>query len=1567
MELVGPSHMGGRSQRSTRAFVIVALLLMSITPLGPATADSRTTTVWSGTVLLPEGHTVESGDVLTVSPGTTIKLGAGYTIDVDGRISVEGTSTSPVLLDSVAGNHEGLVFNYSSNGLGSKIDNLTITNSKYGLTIYGSDPVVSNLTVLNADNVAVDLFSSASPTIRDLVIDGGGQDVHGTSTTWRYGIGLSIGAYSAPVVEGANIDGLITRGLNQWGSSGGLLSDLNISNISGSTLAIGAGIWIEDSFPLISDSSINRCDNGIYVRHITQGWTTRPTIEGTVVENSMYRGVMVEQYNHSQYSNLPLNAVFNDLEVRGTGGPGAKAQGLAVAAFDINTSGVHIDGALIEDNAAVGIRGYMIDSSTIMNHVTLLRNGKTTAISPFNDKAGLFLRSANWAPTINDLVVKNSTGPGVLLWKGGVQGSYWEIEGNGANGVDIREFHPDLFLILSKNNTGHGVSIRDSSNVELEQVHTYRNGLGAISGSLGSGIYFHESNDVTSSGKNVSCDTCSSTEDQFGLVVRNSVDLQLSAIEIRDPVNGPALDIDNSGLTHEGNILVNDIAINSNSTTAAVEIESADAAIEYMDLNGDNEGISWSAAGDYPSFLNFSVIRGGQNHCLEIYNHPELIVSNVSMACPGAAPAVTDSIVNFTDSNFFSGSGMADTFHVVENSHVRWISSSQMGTPTSSQSSNIVDVMWRAEVSVVNQNHRNIPFADVNITFDNYNPEHLDTLPYSGREVLGPFVGQRWTPLQGWSANNTAYTGCDYDGVHNDSAPVVMVSDFSVECLLEIPNQPPFIIWDSPEEGGIYASGSAVVLNATRSWDLDDDPLSFSWTSSIDGDIVASCLGGSSQTNNSWLSVNDPLYSNEGCLSDGTHQITLRVCDSEGHCSTESRQIELTNLPPVMSVGTSPSISSWGTLYLGKTANVTISLAGTYDPEGDELTCWVETSYEGGNGTPPDPSPGCPDQIIRSFPGAPNQFSVTVYASDSINPAVSWIFDVELFNELPTANMVVTRSGNTSSDSVLIDGSLTFDPEGDDIKFEFWSDRDGLLHSGVSPAIGIEWTGTLSKGEHTITMYASDVLPGHSGQWTIDEEDLHVSNSPPVAVIASPQDGILTDSGTMVQFQAVGSGDWDLACETLPENGSGLVCNPFASISSDLVSVLWESDIMSEPLGSGWSIEAMLPEGVHQVTLTVDDGSSPPVSDEIMVRVDESAPILILDSPVPDAVVLSNLPILFDFRQSFDPDGDDFTVSVFSDLLPEPILESKTTDFWYNDYLPAGLHNLTFQLTDNQGMVRTHIQQITVLETGPVAIISGISEGQYIPPGGEITLDGSESYDYDGDITLYQWMIDGSVVGDKETISINLIPGPVKIELMVRDSRGEQSYASINLTVGSSSPQLNDLNVVPGVLIDGEATPMRITVELVDPDGTTSSVGGEMLAGGISKGFQMRDDGLLGDTVANDGIWTYETIWEVSGSSSARIEAWALDGDSVSPVMVFIVPVTSEESTSFLDWMLGSGLPFLFAAITIVVIWGMFYSANRRRMLQDDLDMIESWSAFDSRELEEETENRQLTTQDPKE
>ena len=1536
------------------AYALVLILILVPFSNHAYSADSRSTTVWSGTVVLPDGYSVDAGEVLSIAPGTVVSVGAGYSIEVNGRIIVSGSDSSPVIFDSISGNHEGLIFNYSSDGLGSRIDNLSISNSKFGVTIYGSDPIISNLTVLNADSVAVDLYGGASPVISNLSVFGGGQDVHGFSTTWRYGIGLSIGAGSAPIVRGATIDGLITRGLNLWGNSGGLLSDLEISNISGSTMAISAGIWVEDSIPLIEESSIKRSDNGIFVRHITEGWTTRPTFASVVVEDSMYRGVMVEQYNHSQYSNLPLNAIFNDITVRGTGGPGAKTQGLSVAAFDINTSGVHIDLGLIEDNEAVGLRGYMIDSSTIINRLDMIRNGNPSLASPYNDRAGMFLRSANWAPTVNDLVVRNSTGPGVLLWKGGVQGSYWDISNNGATGLDIREFHPDLFLVTSHNNSGNGVSVIDSSNVELEQVHTSNNGLGSISASLGSGIYFEESNDVVSSGKNVSCTDCSTSQDQFGFVVRNSIDIYLDGIVSSDPVSGPALDIDNRGISErEGTVSLANVTIFQNISSYSIELAGVDAIIETLEIHGSNGGMKWVANGQLSSHLNSSIIRGNQG-CLDLVDHSELISNSVIFECTGADPSVSSSVANFTDSFFSYAQGMSDTFSTLGNSHIRWISSSNLGTPNFSGSDNIVDVMWLVEANVINQNLRNIPYSDINITFSQYESEFMTTLPYSGRESVGPFIGQRWTPVQGWSLNNTMNMGCDYDGIHNDTIPMQLESDIAVLCMVEISNQPPFIIWTTPEDESVYPSGSTVTFNANESWDLDDDNLTYTWTSNIDGNLAGDFGVCGGNANGSFF-LGNPWFSSHDCLSDGLHRITLEVCDDQGHCSTESRQIELTNLPPVLTVGTSPSISSWGTLYLGQTSNVTIYLSETYDPEEDAMICWATASYEDGGSTPPEDYNDCPSQIIRAFPEAPNQFSVTVYASDRINPPSTWVFNVELYNEIPDAVMSISRSGQSSSDTMIIDGSQTVDPEGDHVKFKFLSDLDGTIHSGISTDGNIEWVGTLSKGLHTITMQASDDRPGHAGQWTTTSQQVQVNNSNPISVISSPADGSLTDSGTVITLGSTGSGDWDIACADLPKNGSGLICNPNILTSTDLVSVLWESDIVETPLGSDWTVETRLPEGVHQITLTVDDGSGNPDISEIMLRVDESAPVLILDSPVPDVVVYSNLPVLFDFRRSFDADGDDFSVTITSDLMMNPILEDVTNDFWYNDYLTHGVHTLTIQLTDENGMARSHSQRITVLQTDPVALISGLSEGQYIVPGTVLELNGSRSFDYDNDITLYRWSLsDGTVLSDREKASVQLPPGPVRIDLLVQDSRGAQSLSSVNLTIGASSPTLRDMTVSPEELEMGVVNSIRITVVMEDVDGTTSSVGGEMVAGGLSKAFQMRDDGQLGDLVADDGIWTFETNWEVTSGSSASIGIWAVDDDTVSPTLMSIIPIVEDEGLDIVGWIAGSGLPVVIVIISIFIAVGMVLVANRRRQIDRDLEMIESWSTFDYRDPDDE-------------
>ena len=1534
-----------------RAIFLVSILLFSSVIFAPMTSlasFSKSTTVWNGTINLVDGYTVESGEILIVEAGTEINLGDDKDILIAGRITIQGSSSSPVILNSIIGNHDGLIFNSSSNGLGSIIDNLTIRNSEYGITIYGSNPTINNLTVENADLVAIDLFDSASPRINDLIIEGGGQDIP-LNTNWRKGIGLSVGASSSPIVNGALINDLVTRGLNYWGNSGGIISNLHVSNISGATTTIAAGIWVEDSLPLIIDSSVKRSDNGIYVRHITQGWNTRPTFTNVIVEDSQYRGVMVEQYNHSQFSNLPMNAVFTNLIIRGTGGIDAKTPGLGIAALDVNTSGIKIEGALIENNPVVGFRAYMIDSSMIVNNLTLLGNGENDLSVPFNDRAGLFWRSSNWGtsgpPTLNNLVVRNSSGPGILLWKGGVRGTNWETSENGASGVDFREFHPDVNAIQSMNNTGHGVSVRDSSNVELEYIVTSGNGVGSLSANLGSGFYFDESNDVVSGGKNVSCYVCTSIDDNYGITVEDSIDLQLDTLTIINSINSPAFSADNSGLSQNGNIIINDILIYSNSTdpdSYAIELNDVDAEISNLEIQVDNKGLYWDAEGSLVSYLNDSIIDSqNTDSCLDLVDHSELLINNTGLRC-NSPPSIDASFVNMTNSFFYSNSS-SKNFLMKSSSHLRWISSSVMDTPSFQSDDNIVDEMWFVETHVLNQYLNHIPFSSVNLSFDNYESEYFQILPYEGIDILGPFIGERWTPISGWSEVNNVHTGCDYDLVHNDSESFELNSNKVVNCILEISNQPPIIIWLLPESDGVYASGSEVIFDASSSWDLDNELMTYSWSSNIDGDITSSCQF---NDNNSIIIANGIFQ----CLSDGIHQITLEVCDSSFNCAIEVRTIELTNSPPLLTVDTTPDISAWGTLYLGKTASVNIDLTGTSDPENDELSCWIRVSYEQNDTFLQD----CPGQINKTFPFAPNQFSVTVFATDGINSPVTWTFNVELFNELPIASFEIITTGTKSQDILSLDGTNTFDPEGDEIKFEFWSDIDGLIDSGVTPENSIEWSGTLSKGTHLITMYASDDIPNHAGRWTSSEKTLVIENSPPVALISFPNEGYSTDSGFLIPFDASGSGDWDIACLDL-ENSTGIICNHFSESSKDLVSVLWQSNLISEPIGNEWKFEARLPAGEHEISLIIDDGDGGNAVFSTSITVDEAAPVLVLTSPEESIDVYSNLPVLFDFRDSFDPDGDDFTVSIFSDLIESPILENKTNDYWYNDYIPAGNHVLSFVLTDSTGKSSIYYQELNVFETSPVAGIRDFSDGQYIPPGRVIILNASPSFDYDNDIILYEWSLgDGTSIGNKEQVSVYFPPGPVRINLIVTDSRGASDSISINLTIGASSPVLSELIITPNSLVFDEVNAIFVTVKLEDLDGTTQMLFCKFKAGVIDREFQLRDDGTEGDLIAGDNIWTLETALLIDDGGTAKVEVWAIDGEIVSPVLIELLPIESDDERNLISWLFSGGLPLLLVLITISVIIGILYSVQRRKELAKDLEMIESWSTFDPRELDDE-------------
>ena len=70
----------------------------------------------------------------------------------------------------------------------------------------------------------------------------------------------------------------------------GVLRNLVMSNISGSSWAISAGVWVEDSQPLLVNVSVDRADHGVVVRHIDDSGYTRAVFRDCTVSNSMYRG-----------------------------------------------------------------------------------------------------------------------------------------------------------------------------------------------------------------------------------------------------------------------------------------------------------------------------------------------------------------------------------------------------------------------------------------------------------------------------------------------------------------------------------------------------------------------------------------------------------------------------------------------------------------------------------------------------------------------------------------------------------------------------------------------------------------------------------------------------------------------------------------------------------------------------------------------------------------------------------------------------------------------------------------------------------------------------------------------------------------------------------------------------------------------------------------------------------------------------------------------------------------------------------------------------------------------------
>ena len=344
----------------------------------------------------------------------------------------------------------------------------------------------------------------------------------------------------------------------------------------------------------------------------------------------------------------------------------------------------------------------------------------------------------------------------------------------------------------------------------------------------------------------------------------------------------------------------------------------------------------------------------------------------------------------------------------------------------------------------------------------------------------------------------------------------------------------------------------------------------------------------------------DPFVANDVAsgvsLSDGVHQITLKICDP-GHCVSETRTIELVNFAPVLVVDFEPALNPWSELIMPQTGTVPSTPPEPTTLKGDNFACAI--AFSGYNRQ----SPGwnnawvCPETLSYTFDHVdddpPASFTLTVQAWDDVGNNATYSVPVMLYNNSGPCVHGITPS--SSSDAlVTLDGSATEDPEGDALTTTFTSSLDGVIGQGPD----LVWEGHLSRGVHTITMEVTDDRAEHANQSKSTSILLTVDNAEPVAVIASPPSQTF-DSSELISFSANGSGDYDAACSTFPMEGDWVCAELEPATGSEFLVVTWTSSLDGRltPEGEDWLLfERRLSAGEHEITLSVDDGIHEPIT-----------------------------------------------------------------------------------------------------------------------------------------------------------------------------------------------------------------------------------------------------------------------------------------------------------------------------------------------------------------------------------
>lgn len=369
----------------------------------------------------------------------------------------------------------------------------------------------------------------------------------------------------------------------------------------------------------------------------------------------------------------------------------------------------------------------------------------------------------------------------------------------------------------------------------------------------------------------------------------------------------------------------------------------------------------------------------------------------------------------------------------------------------------------------------------------------------------------------------------------------------------------------------------------------------------------------------------------------------------------------------------------------------------------------------------------------------------------------------------PVDNAPVASAGQDQESDpsvVKLDGSRSFDPNGDPLSYT-WSQVEGTdvtlsdVHAIRPTFLERRW------GQYGFQLVVND---GRVGSYP-DEVLITIRNVPPTADAGADQ---VVDAGAPVVLDGSATGD----------------------ANEDPIRFSWTQIEGPSALLQRADEEkcSFIPQisGVYRFQLVAFDGQlySPP--DDVQVVVNDLNRVPTADAGE-DQTVLVESTVSLDGSGSTDPEEDPLDYRWSQVEGPETVvLEGGSTST--ARFTPAQVGAYRFQLIVNDGTDSSPPDQVTVTavseNNAPAALISGVSS---VEIGDPVTLDGTASYDPDGDPLSYQWAQTGGVQVMLEHARTAVAAfhavseGVFRFDLIVSDGELASDPATFEVTVNGSN------------------------------------------------------------------------------------------------------------------------------------------------------------------------------------